>query len=196
MREKSLVKTFWNEKWVKLSTPYPTKNNDYFISNYGKIKSVNKENSDETLLKGSTIRGGYKQLNIRLEGKRRFSVYVHKIVAENFLRKKKKDQQFVIHLDNDNTNNHWQNLKWMSREEMTQWQIDQGIYNPRNKKRSSNTKLTETKVKLIKKRLRSGRTKKSLIAKSMGISSMQLNRIERGENWGYVTIDEKGVKSE
>lgn len=192
----SIVKSFWNEKWNLVITPFPTKTCHYFISNYGRIKSLNKNTGNEMLLKGSTMRGGYKTLNIRLSGKRRFGVYIHKFVAEHFIPKSDEQKEFVIHLDQSKENNHWQNLKWMTQQELTQWHINLGIFNPQNKKRGNNTKLTETKVKLIKNRISTGKTKKRIIAKDFGISMMQLNRIERGENWGYVTINGNGIQNE
>ena len=195
MEKSETVRTFWNEKWIKLKTPSPTKNCDYFISNYGKIKSVDKITSFEKQLKGSTIRGGYKQLNIRLAGAQCFSLYVHKFVAEHFVPKGNEEREFVIHLDENKSNNHWQNLKWMTRKELTEWQHSKGIFDPENKKRSSNTKMTETRVKMLKKWISEGKTKKKVLAKRFGISTMQLNRIERGENWGYVELDESGIEN-
>jgi len=52
-----------------------------------------------------------------------------------------------------------------------------------------NTKLTETKVKLIKRKIfdPNRRTRMKMIAKQFGISEMQLYRIKSGENWGSVT---------
>jgi len=190
------IRTFWNEKWQNIETPGPTKNCDYFISNYGRIKSRHKVNENEQLLKGSTIRGGYKQLNIRLAGQKRFSLYVHKFVAKSFIPNEDEERHFVTHLDENKANNHWQNLKWMNRKELTEWQIEHGVYDAQNKKRGSNTKLTETRVKMVKQWIKNGKTKKKIIAKKFGISTMQLNRIERGENWKYVTLDEAGIKNE
>lgn len=196
MKAPKTIRTFWNEKWIALKTPYPTKKSLYYISNYGRIKSVNRSTSDEALLKGSTLRGGYKQLNIRLSGNRRHSLYVHKFVAKHFIPKTNEEKEFVVHLDENKNNNHWQNLKWMTRAELTQWQIDHGIYKSENKKRASNTKMTESKVKLLKKWIQEGKTKKKILAKRFGISTMQLNRIERGENWGHVKLDPAGIKNE
>ena len=195
MREIAKVKTFWNEKWVKVETPKPTKTSDYYISNYGKIKSVSKKDLEERLLKGSTLRGGYKALNIRLVGDKNVAIFVHKFVGEHFVPKGNEEREFVVHLDEDKNNNHWQNLKWVTRTELTQWQHDHGIFDSANKKLGSNAKLTETKVKLLKQRIKDGKTKKAVLARNFGITLVHLRRIESGQYWSHVTLDESGIKN-
>ncbi len=196
MINEKTVKSHWNERWAKVETPRATKSCYYYISDYGRIKSVQKETEKETLLKGSIITGGFRSLNLRLIKNGRFGVYIHKFVAEHFIPNDQEDKTFVIHIDGNKMNNYWENLRWVNRVELTQWQVDNGVYSPENKKRAKNTKLTESKVKLILERIKKGKTKKKLIAKQMNISYMQLNRIERGENWGHVTLDEDGIKNE
>lgn len=179
------IKSHYNEAWQEVETKEPTKKCDYFISNYGRIKSVNKTSGDENLLKGSTVRG-FNMLNIRLQDNSSLGTYVHKFVAESFIKKKKEEQDFVVHKDGDKKNNFWKNLKWVTREELTAIQVEKGLYSPKNRKRASHVKMTESKVRLLKKRIKAGKTKKKILAKQFEISTMQLNRIERGENWGHV----------
>jgi len=49
-------------------------------------------------------------------------------------------------------------------------------------------KLTETKVRLIKKRVLNPnrRTRIKIIARQFGVSEMAIYRIKSGENWGWV----------
>jgi len=195
MREIAKVTTFWNEKWVKIETPNPTKTSDYYISNYGKIKSVNKKDLDERQLKGSTLRGGYKVLNIRLVGDKKVTIYIHKTVAKHFIPEDNEDREFVVHLDEDKSNNHWKNLKWVTRAELTKWQHDHGVFLSANKKPRSDAKLTETKVKLLKQRIKDGKTKKEVLARNFGITLVHLKRIERGQYWAHVELDESGIKN-
>ena len=53
------------------------------------------------------------------------------------------------------------------------------------------SKLTETKVKFLKRKLNdpNRRTRLKILARQFGVSEMQLHRIKTGENWGYVTED-------
>lgn len=190
MSEKK-VKSFWNERWVKVDTKVPTKQKDYYFSDYGRVKSLDKITEKEQLLKGSKTVQGFMLLNLRLEGNQTQGCYIHKLVAEAFCRKEHDNQKFVVHLDRDNINNHYTNLKWMSQREMTDFQIVHGVYNPQNRKPSPLNKMNPTRVRLLKKRLKEGKTKKRILAKSFNITMAQLRKIEKGIDWGYIKLDEE-----
>ncbi|QJD80945.1 NUMOD4 domain-containing protein [Spirosoma rhododendri] len=196
---------FWNEKWVPIAFDEVENPPRYQVSNYGRLRSfqagARSKAGDEkqavtgTIIKGSTIQG-YKSLNIRAEGKT-LNRYVHKLVAEHFCDAKNADNTFVIHLDFDKQNNFYQNLKWVTKEDM----IEHNRQNPNLKDRTvkratSNYKLTESKVKIIKKLLRNDKNRLKMIAKQFGITHTQLNRIRSGENWKHVQIDEVQVMNE
>ena len=185
----SKVKSHWNEIWRPVIAKAPTVKCDYFFSNYGRVKSFTKATETERLLKCSNSKKiGYKVLNLRLEGGLRQGFYVHHLVAKAFVEQPSEEHKFVIHLDNNRYNNYWENLQWMTRQQMVDRQVEQGVYKNENRKRGKQVKMTETKVKLLKQRLQKGKTKKKVLAKNFGITLTQLKRIERGENWGNVTI--------
>lgn len=184
------IKSFWNERWIILKE-FPTKQKNYYFSDYGRIKSVDKLTEVENLLKGSIIFRGYRQINITYKDNIKRGYYIHKLVAEAFCTKDHEEQKFVIHLDRDLSNNHYENLKWMSQREMTDFQIEKGIYNPENRKRGYLTKMNPTRVRLLKKRLKEGKTKKKILAKSFNITVEQLRKIEKGIDWGYVKLEDE-----
>jgi hypothetical protein len=145
------ISSFWNEKWVDI--PFTEVENPprYQVSNYGRLKSFQNDPVNGEIIAGSKIQG-YKSLNIRARGNKSLNRYVHKLVAEFFLKKDSDEKKFVIHLDHDKLNNHWENLKWVTRDEMTIHNRD----NPavRDKvipRRTKNYKLTESKVLMIKR---------------------------------------------
>lgn len=194
--QKTVAKTsknssFWNEKWI--SIPFENVENPpkYQVSNYGRLKSFQSDPIQGDIIGGSKIQG-YKSLNIRVKGNKSINRYVHKLVAEFFLKKDSEESKFVVHLDHDKLNNYWENLKWVTREEMT-------IHNRENPavkdkvlpKRTKNYKLTESKVLMIKKMLRSDKNRLKMIAKQFGITHTQLNRIRSGENWGHVKLEDE-----
>jgi len=47
------VETYWGEQWEKVVIPKKTTNTDYFISNFGRVKSVDQISTRERLVKGS-----------------------------------------------------------------------------------------------------------------------------------------------
>jgi len=194
--------SFWNEKWVPIVFDGIEKPPHYEVSNYGRLRSfqqtaasdpnkdgnpmANKPSSKP--IKGSVIQG-YRSLNIRSEGKT-LNRYVHKLVAEHFVNRSQPDQTFVIHLDHDKQNNYYLNLKWVTRNEM----IEHNRNNPNLKNRqlprqTRNYKLTESKVRIIKKLLLNDKNRLKMIAKQFGITHTQLNRIRSGENWKHVTLE-------
>ncbi len=184
-------KTNWTEKWIPIEIAVEGVENPprYEISNMGRLRSFQHE-GDPRLLKGSVIQG-YKSLNIRLPKGKSFNRYVHKLVAGEFVKKLSDDHAFVIHKDYDKHNNHFENLKWVTKEEMVEHnRSNPNILNRPRPKVSKNYKLTETKVMMIKKMLKSDKSRLKMIAKQFGITHTQLNRIRSGENWGHVKIDD------
>lgn len=183
--------TLWVEKWIPIIIDVEGVENPprYEVSNFGRLKSFQSSEKGE-IIKGSVIQG-YKSLNIRLPKGKSFNRYVHKLVAETFVKKPSEEHKFVIHNDFDKLSNHFENLKWVTREEMVIHNRENpAVINKPIPKRTKNYKLTETKVRMIKKMLQHENTRLKMIAKQFGITHTQLNRIRSGENWGYVKLDE------
>jgi hypothetical protein len=177
----------WNEEWQNLNLDdviLPTK---YEISNYGNVRRNNKKSGDLENVNPTSIKG-YAAFIFRSKENKPCTKYLHKMVAETFIKKERDDQTFVIHVDYDKQNNQIQNLKWVDKWELAAHHR----HNPKARKRKiTNAKLDETKVKLIKKILqRENKTRLKMIAKRFGISHTQLNRIRSGENWGHVKVDD------
>jgi hypothetical protein len=177
------------EKWIRIEIDIENPPH-YQVSNFGRLKSF-QNGSEGKLLRGSVIQG-YRSLNIRLREGQSFNRYVHKLVADYFVEKSSDKYCYVIHKDFDKHNNHYENLAWVTKEEM----IDHNRKNPNvinrpRPKKSKNYKLNESKVKMIKKLLKSDSTRLKMIAKQFGITHTQLNRIRNGENWAHVKLDDE-----
>jgi len=190
--------SFWDEKWLPIVFDGVDNAPRYKVSNYGRLcsfqklsfdTSVTQENEVGKIIKGSVIQG-YRSLNIRTSGKT-LNRYVHKLVAESFLKRENDQQTFVIHVDHDKLNNHYQNLKWVTKDVMVEHnRRNPNVLNRPVIRHNSNYKLTESKVKIIKKLLLNDKNRLKMIAKQFGITHTQLNRIRSGENWRNVTIDQ------
>ena len=181
----------WTEKWtpIVIDVEGVEKPPRYEVSNFGRLRSFQNNEKGE-IIKGSVIQG-YKSLNIRLPKGKSFNRYVHKLIAETFVEKPSIDHKYVIHLDFDKQSNHYENLKWVTKDEMVAHnKLNPAVINKPIPRRTKNYKLTETKVRMIKKMLQHDNTRLKMIAKQFGITHTQLNRIRSGENWGYVKIDE------
>ena len=174
------------EQWTEIEFDSKISEKEKFkISSYGRI--LNCKGEKEFLVSVSFI-NGYQNLPLKqkVNGKST-SRYVHKLVAQHFL-EKKEDDEFVIHLNYDKTDNNVQNLKWATKAEKERHQFTNPEYLA-NPNRRTYSKLSVAKVKLIKRKIHdpNRRTRLKMIARQFGISEMQLYRIKSGENWSSVT---------
>ncbi|MCG8412167.1 MAG: HNH endonuclease [Bacteroidales bacterium] len=185
------VKNFWDEEWKDLVFDNLKEKSKYKISNYGRILSFYYHKDGK--LVSSTSSAGYKIFLIKDKDGKTIRRYVHRLVAMYFLDKPREDQNQVIHLDNNKGNNYYKNLEWASEKEKRAHQdkMQPGWHQLGNYGRRKYAKLTETQVKLIKRKINdpNRKTRMKMIAKRYGISVMQLYRIKSGENWGTVNPD-------
>ena len=122
-----------------------------------------------------------------------YHTLVHRFVADYFLRKPGAKQIIVGHLNHDKLNNQASNLKWMTPEENYEHQKgspyvieEKKARRTRRKENSRATKLTVTKVMLLKKMLNQGKPMKQLV-RQFKVSDTQILRIKRGENWADIS---------
>lgn len=179
------MKYYRDEEWKEIKFDEGISEKEKFkISNYGRILNCKGEKEFEVT---KSFINGYQNLPLkqRKNGKST-SRYVHKLVALHFL--EQNDGIHVIHLNYDKTDNRVINLKWATKKEKEIHQFTNPEYLNRPVKRTY-SKLTEEKVRLIKRKINdpNRKTRLKMIAKRFGISEMQLHRIKTGENWSSVT---------
>lgn len=180
------VEDLLNEEWARLSFIYKTRSKEYFISNKGRFKSVDKNSGSERVMKSTPTGKGYPKISLKLEGGHE-SVYIHKVVAENFVSTESPDHIFIVHRDYNRSNNQSDNLAWVTEDGQKDYIKKRSvIYDYKKSKGGGYFKLTAAQVALIKKALLSGKTRKKMLAKRFGVTSTQIKRIERGENWAHV----------
>ena len=180
-----MIRDYWKEEWKEIIFDDNISENEKFkISNYGRI--INCKLDKEFLVKEYFI-NGYQNLPVKQKKNgKHTSRYVHRLVAEHFL-EKNDGEEYVIHLNYDKTDNRVENLKWATKREKELHQFSnpnwEGVIKKRNKKIG---KLSEGKVKIIKRQLKNNRTRINMIAKRFGVSDTQIHRIKKGENWSSV----------
>lgn len=180
--------TFWNERWMLIVFVGIDNPPAYQVSNYGRLRSF-QSGKEGAIIKGSVIQG-YRSLNIRVKGKT-LNRYVHKLVAEYCLAAGGSEETYVLHLDHDKLNNRAENLRRATKNEMIEHnRTNPNVLNRPLPKRTSSYKLTEIKVRVIKKLLRNDKNRLKMIARQFGITHTQLNRIRSGENWKHVVLDD------
>jgi hypothetical protein len=173
---------FKSERWYEIDFETDLPHDKYEVSNMGRIRSYAIDKDKGRVLRGGNV-NGYRCITVKFGDVMTRQYYVHRLVAETFMKKQSKSQHYVIHLDYDKQNNSMYNLRWASEEEL----VAHSNKNPVViKRRTTGYKLTESDVRVIKRLLSTHKTRLSMIAKRFGITHTQLNRIRSGENWGHV----------
>lgn len=189
------AKQYWDETWenVKFDGIHPGEK--YEISNYGRIRRWNSKINDWNFNKPANV-NGYAYFSFRADPeiykRRRVTKSIHRLVAEIFCEQSSDEHDNVIHLDFNKWNNYHKNLKWVTRKELfehSQASPNTKLAIEKRKGEVTNSKLTETDVMRLKRKLQRGKNPLYKIAKEFGITHTQLNRIRRGENWGHIKVD-------
>lgn len=179
------IRFFSSEKWKELPMKKSAGQKRYAISNFGRIASFADKIEHGTVLK-TRLTQRYPSITIKVGGKN-VNYYIHRLVAEQFVRKPSSKHRFVIHLDHKKENNKAKNLRWVTHTD----QIAHAKKDPAFLAQLTPTegkKLNAEKVKMIKRKLASGKTKIKALAKQYRVSEMQLYRIKSGENWSHIKI--------
>jgi hypothetical protein len=198
----TFVKPFPHEIWKEYTFPLEeedVKNRKYAFSNFGRFGSFYKNiNEDMILVKPALVLGIWVArmwyLRVDKETQQRYrmnkSVPMHKALAELFIPQPSPEKRHVIHIDYNRVNNDLENLRWVTKEEMT---VHVHADPKRIAKRPISTgkgmKLTVGQVKTIKKLLAEKKTRQRVIAQRFGISTTMIDYIKSGKKWAHVTID-------
>ncbi len=181
------LKFYSSEKWALIKGFKGTDGQRYAVSNYGRVIAYWNDFNTGYFLKTSFLRN-YPGIQFRNKGTGK-SFLVHRLVAQYFCEKKNTTHKFVIHLDHKKENNYYRNLKWVTHGECIQhMKKDPNYIKSKPQFRGHGLKLTSDRVKLIKRKLSEGKTRKKLIAKQFGISVTLIDRIKAGTNWGHVKV--------
>ncbi|WP_405606183.1 NUMOD4 domain-containing protein [Polaribacter sp. Asnod1-A03] len=183
-----MIRNLFNEEWKEIEFDEKISDKEKFkISNYGRV--INCKKKDKEYLKKESFTNGYVFLSLRQkENGKTTGRYVHKLVARHFIEKENEEQVYVLHLNYDKSDNRVENLKWATKREKELHQFKNPVFIKATKNKKTSYKLSEGKVKIIKRQLRNKRTRITMIAKRFGVSDMQIHRIKSGENWAHVKI--------
>ena len=183
-----MIRSLFNEEWKIIVFDDKVSQKEKFkVSNYGRI--INFKNEAKPYIKKESFTNGYVSISVRQEvNGKTTGRYVHKLVAQHFLERINEEQVFVIHLNFDKTDNRIKNLKWATKREKELHQFKNPVFVESIKNKKTNYKLSEGKVKIIKKQLKNKKNRITMIAKRFGVSDMQIHRIKSGENWSKVKI--------
>lgn len=161
-----------------------TFNNNYEISNYGRVRIIQHRNKSK-IGKFLAIRyGGYKKKYCRVSICNK-DYYIHRLVLETFVGSKRKPYQ-AAHIDGNPLNNKLSNLTWTTPKENTRHKHKHGtspigVKNPMSK-------VNDHDVSKIRY-LYSQEVHPILISKAFNIAPGYVSRIALYKTWKHVEID-------
>ena len=105
-----MIRDFRDEIWAPYTNELWSDDDEYLISNFGRIQRK-KRDLDKWELSKTSLIGGYDSFWIRKKkSKNSSSYYIHRVVALVFC-ERPNNEKYVIHLDFDKLNNKASNLK-------------------------------------------------------------------------------------
>lgn len=149
----------------------------YEISNFGNIRnSVTKKKLTAKV-----------KATFKMKDDTRQTHYISKLVALHFIAQPSKKHIYVVHKDGDKADNHYLNLKWLTKEEFAR-HGQKALQASGNRNNLGGAKLKRTDIVMIRKRvsrIKTGEDKRSIeqLAAEYGVSSMQIYRIFNKQNW-------------
>ncbi len=175
----------------------------YSISNFGRVASYYENiHVDGRLIHKKVALG--KPINVNFSyfnpepgnGRRNVLTYhrrIHLEVAKLFVpNDDPENKDMVVHLDKDLQNNEAKNLRWVNKDDYYAFYYDVKDAAEYQRsllvKKGKGPKLTIAQVKVLKKRLREGKTRIRILAKQFGVSTTVIDHIKSGKYWGNIEI--------
>lgn len=164
----------------------------YKVSNWGRVKTVVRRHTSmpNRIMKATNNPNGYPMIGLvkKFRGKQQRRC-VHTLVLEAFIGVAPEGKE-CNHKDGNPTNNHLENLEWVTPKENLEHSYRvlgrRPSVNIRCGDQHHNTKLTLTKVKQIKHWLASGVSMRE-IGRRSGVHWTSIRSIRDGKTWAWVT---------
>ena len=186
-----MIKKLAGETWKSLTfSGWKQLRNRYAVSSCGRIASYKLDVLKDGKSLSGSLTTGYRTLNLHRPNNKG-TLYIHREMAQLFLKKPSVKHKFVIHRNHKKLDNNIKNLQWATLEKMIEHQQDSPAkiaYKEKQANRTEGLKLTASQVKKIKNTLSSKNRKLTIkqLAKSYDVSEMTMYRIKSGENWGRI----------
>jgi hypothetical protein len=158
---------------------------DYEVSSLGRVRYGPNHWKAGTIL--PPIKE-YVRVTLRHEGKTK-KCSVHSLVAAAFMEPSNDGSTKLDHKDGDKTNNAADNLEWVTPNQNQLRAFDLGLQ--QRGAGHGRAKLTDDKVREIRRRYQGQWGEQTKLAKEFGVSQMLIAKIVRGEIWTHLDPDYK-----
>jgi len=169
-------------------------NDNYKVSNYGRVYSY----FTEKLIKDADNGSGYMYIflyrGVGADGKKKYNRrYIHRLVAQAFI-PNPEDKPQVMHLDHNSKNNHVSNLAWGTQKENTLQGIRDGRINSKPRGKTKKLTLEDRTKAVIYKKLGKGVQDTATL---LGFPRTTISSVHNGRSapeWvEFITEELKGV---
>jgi hypothetical protein len=154
---------------------------DYFINREGVVKRGNK------IMKHNLASNGYLRVSLRKENNTSMCVYIHRILAENFI-ENPDNKPMVNHKNGNKLDFRIDNLEWTTSSENEKHAYDNGLKFGKIGTSNHKSKLTDNDVIEIKLRLKKGDKPKD-ISNDYPINEQSIYKIKNGLRWCHIKLD-------
>jgi len=135
------------EKWVLMTELNGEPLLHHFkLSNFGNVVRIKGGKGPEEPFHPKRILG-YKYISFSTKKGSRETIYLHRLVAEFFVKTSKQNADFVIHKDYSRENNRYDNLQWVTSKELSKHRAAKAGRQPG--KTSSRSKVTDPRAPLF-----------------------------------------------
>jgi predicted XRE-type DNA-binding protein len=174
------------EVWKSLSHI----NKDYYISNYGIVKSTKyctRTKTSERILKSRLRPDGYCDVGLCVNGKVKLFL-IHRLVLYAFVGPEPFCGAVTRHLDGIRSNNFLENLKWGTHKENRQDRRRHNTWSTGNNygENAGGVKLNNKQVKIIKYLLRDKKLTQKEISDVFGVQRECITKIKNGIRWRHI----------
>ena len=155
---------------------------NYYLNEKGEIYS---NYSGELRKLATTINNkGYECITIYIDQKKT-TKKLHRLLLETFKPTEDKSLQ-TNHIDGVKTNNHIDNLEWVTASRNLEHSYELNLREPRKGEKNCGAKLTEIQVKELKGLYLTGKYKQKELAEIFLISDSQVSRIVNNNQWKHL----------
>ena len=165
----------------------------YEVSSWGKVKSLRRKTlgiwgggkmSNGKLLKQTISKFGYIRITLSKNGKPiQFSV--HRIVAKAFI-ENPKELPCINHKDSNRTNNHIENLEWVTYKENSHHAAVNNRFYVLRGEDSKIAKLTNKDILQIRKEYEKNKVGFMKLGKKYGVDTTTIRSVIHGETWQHI----------